>query len=76
MTRRNSRTLQLVAGVTLSASGGGGYVLMHVFFFGVPNFDIATAAGTDGISYLASALVLVGIGIWSIWQGTKAGVRR
>jgi hypothetical protein len=49
----------------------GGYMLMHVFFFGVPRFTFATPMGKSEIAYALSNLALVAIGVHSIYRGIK-----
>ena len=47
------------------------YGLMHVFFFGVPHFTLATRMGKGEIFYALSNLVLIGIGLYSILRGRR-----
>jgi hypothetical protein len=61
----------IAAGTLLICVAVGGYVLMHVFFFGVPHFTLATAMGKSEIGYALSILVMVGIGVFSIYRGFK-----
>ena len=59
------------AGTLLICVAVGGYVLMHVFFFGVPHFTLATPMGKSEIGYALSILVMVAIGVHSIYRGIK-----
>ena len=59
------------AGTLLICVASGGYVLMHVFFFGVPHFTLATPMGKSEIGYALAILVMVGIGVHSIFRGIK-----
>jgi hypothetical protein len=59
------------AGTLLICVAVGGYVLMHVFFFGVPHFTLATTMGKSEIAYALSILLLVGIGAHGIYRGIR-----
>jgi uncharacterized membrane protein YiaA len=59
------------AGTLLICVAIGGYVLMHVFFFGVPHFTMATPMGKSEIGYALSILALAGLGAHSISRGLK-----
>ena len=61
----------MASGTSLICVGVGGYVLMHVFFFGVPHFTMATPMGKSEIGYALAVLVLVGIGVHGIYRGIK-----
>jgi len=61
----------VAAGTLLIGVAIGGYVLMHVFFFGVPHFTMATPMGKSEIGYALSILLLVGLGAHSISRGLK-----
>jgi hypothetical protein len=59
------------AGTLLICVAVGGYVLMHVFFFGVPRFTLAAPMGKSEIGYALSIVVLVGIGVLGIYRGIR-----
>ena len=61
----------IVSGIRLIAIVAATYILMHVFFFGVPIFTLNTEMGIAEIAYTASNLVVVGCGAYSIYQGRK-----
>ena len=61
----------MVSGILLICVAIGGYVLMHVFFFGVPRFTLATPMGKSEIAYALSNLALAGFGVHRIYRGIR-----
>ena len=55
-----------LGGLALVLVAVGGYVVMHVFFFGVPRFTWSTAMGKSEIAYSLANLALVAIGVHSM----------